>query len=204
MFDDLVDAPSGTTGAVAVSAFARAENAACARKVAAMSGMLDHAYGLSGSASRDQWCLDNFDAVAAHVGAALCITSGAAGNQLLIAVALHERFPKVAAVFAEGAVTYAVVKTVVQRGALVVDPDALRALDAELAAALCAGEAMSVHALEQTVDDAVARVDPQAVRRTQTKARDRSVQFTVEDGSGFATLLSTLFITDAKAFNQRL
>jgi len=96
------------------------------------------------------------------------------------------------------------VKTVVQRGALVVDPDALRALDADLATALCAGGALSVHALEELIDDAVAKVDQQAVRRTQTKARDRSVQFTVEDGSGFATLLSTVFVTDAKAFNQRL
>src|SRR5689334_3898069 len=153
MFEELVDAAT-VSGAGALSVSARAENTACARKIAAMAAMLDAAHAADGSASRDQWCLDDFDAVAAHVGAALCITAGAAGNQLLVAVALHERFPRAASVFAEGLITYAVVKTVVQRGALVVDPDALRALDAELATALCAGEAMSVHALEQTVDEA--------------------------------------------------
>jgi len=36
------------------------------------------------------------------------------------------------------------------------------------------------------------------------KARDRSVVLDIEDGSGFATLLSTVFVTDAKAFHQRL
>ncbi|GAB7066594.1 hypothetical protein JCM12141A_08830 [Mycolicibacterium hodleri] len=96
MFDSLVTAASDTSsGAGAVEAWSRAESAACARKVAAMAGMLEAAYAASGSASRDLWCVDNFDAIAAHVGAVLRITTGAASNQLLIAVALHERFPKV-------------------------------------------------------------------------------------------------------------
>jgi len=204
MFESLVAATTGTSGAGAASAWARVENAACARRVAAMAAMLDAAYAADGSASRDQWCLDNFDAVAAHVGAALCITPGAAAHRLLIAVSLHERFPKVAAVFADGLITYEVVRTVVQRGALVIDPDALRTLDAALAEALSAGEPMSVNALERTVDAVVASVDPHAVHRTQTKARDRSVEVTVEDGSGLANMYASLFLTDAKAFNARL
>src|SRR6188472_1427006 len=102
MFDSLVDATIGTSGAGALSAWARVESAACARKVAAVAAMLAEAYAASGSADRDQWCLDNFDAVAAHIGATQRITPGAASNQLLIAVALHERFPQVAAIFAEG------------------------------------------------------------------------------------------------------
>ena len=169
-----------------------------------MAAMLDAAYAASGSASRDQWCLDNFDAVAAHVGAALSITPGAAANQLLIAVPLHERFPRVAAVFADGLITYEVVRTVVQRGALVIDPDALRALDALLAEALRSGNRCRWQALEKTVDAFVAQVDPHAVRRTQTRARGRSVDVTIEDGSGMATVYATLFAHDAKAFDTRL
>src|SRR5881628_424486 len=130
MFDSLVNATTGTSGAGALAAWARVENGASARRVAAMAAMLTAAYAASGSADRDQWCLDNFDAVAAHVGATQRITPGAAANQLLVAAALHERFPQVAAVFAQGLITYQLVRTVVQRGALVVDPDALRALDA--------------------------------------------------------------------------
>ncbi|MCV7420064.1 DUF222 domain-containing protein [Mycobacterium yunnanensis] len=205
MFDDLVDATNGTRGAGALSSWARVENAACAQRVATMAAMLDEAHALSGSADRDQWCLDNLDAVAAHIGAAQNITPGTATHQLLIAVALHERFPKVAAVFAEGLITYALVKTVVHRGALVVDPDALRALDALLAEAFGDWEPRSVDKTEKAIDYFVHQVDPHAVRRSETKARGRSVEVHIEeDGSGMATILATLFAHDAKAFQARL
>jgi hypothetical protein len=204
MFESLATTAADTSGAGAVEAWSRAESAACARKVAAMAGMLETALAASGSASRDLWCLDNFDAVAAHVGAALRITHGAASNQLLVAVALHERFPLVAAVFAKGLITYQLVRTVVQRGALVVDPSALHELDALLAEALSTREPMSVATLEKTVDAFVAQVDPQAVIRTETRARGRSVDIGDEDGSGMATVFATLFAHDAKAFDARV
>ncbi|MCV7421074.1 DUF222 domain-containing protein [Mycobacterium yunnanensis] len=205
MFDDLVDATTGTRGAGALSTWARVENAACAHRVATMAAMLDETYALSGSADRDQWCLDNLDAVAAHIGAAQNITPGAASHQLLIAVALHDRFPRVAAVFAEGLITYALVKTVVHRGALVIDPDALRALDALLAEAFGNWELRSVDKTEKAIDVFVHQVDPHAVRRSETKARGRSVEVHIEeDGSGMATVLATLFAHDAKAFEARL
>ena len=205
MFDDLVGATAGTSGAGALAAWVRVESAACACKVAAMAAMLKSAYAASGSADRDQWCLDNFDAVAAHIGAEARITHGAASNQLLVAVALHERFPLVAAVFAEGLITYQLVKTVVQRGALVVDPDALHELDRLLAEALSTREPMSVATAEKTVDAFVTQVDPHAVRRTETRARGRSVDVAVdEDGSGMATVYATLFAHDAEAFDSRV
>ncbi|GAB7066813.1 DUF222 domain-containing protein [Mycobacterium hodleri] len=205
MFDDLVDATTGTRGAGALSSWSRVENAACACRVATMAAMLDEAYALSGSADRDQWCLDDFDAVAAHIGAAQNITPGAASHQLLVAIALHERFPRVAAVFAEGLITHALVKTVVQRGALVIDPDALRALDHLLAQAFGDWEPRSVDKTEKAIDFFVGQVDPQAVRRAETKARGRSVEVHIEeDGSGLATVLATLFAHDAKVFEARL
>jgi hypothetical protein len=204
MFESLVVSTNGTADAGAVEAWSRVESAACARKVAAMAGMLETAYAADGSAARDQWCMDNWDAVAAHIGAAQRITLNAASNQLLIAVALHERFPQVAAVFAEGLITYPLVRTVVTRGALVVDPSALQALDALVAEALSAREPMSVSAVEKTVDGFVAQVDPHALHRTETKARGRSVEVGEEDGSGMATVFATLFAHDAKAFDARL
>ena len=204
MFESLATVVTGTSGAAAVESWQRVESAACARRVAAMAGMLETAYAADGSADRDQWCLDNWDAVAAHIGAAQRITHHAASNQLLIAVALHERFPQVAAVFAEGLITYQLVRTVVQRGALVVGPDALHELDRLLAEALSNREPMSVAALEKTVDAFVALVDPQAVHRTETRARGRSVDVGDDDGSGMATVFATLFAHDAKAFDTRL
>ncbi|KAA0099853.1 HNH endonuclease [Mycolicibacterium sp. P1-18] len=204
MFDSVVAFTVGTSGAGAVEAWSRTESAACARKVAAMAGMFWAAAAADGSAERDLWCTDTWDAVAAHIGAALRITHGAASNQLLIAVALHERFPLVAAVFAEGLITYQLIRTVVQRGALVVDPSALQELDRLLAEALSDREPMSVAVLEKTVDAFVARVDPQAVIRTETRARGRSVEVGDEDGSGMATVFATLFATDAKAVDARM
>ena len=74
MFESLATVAAGTSGADAVEAWSRTESAACARRVAAMAGMLETAYAADGSADRDQWCLDNWDAVAAHIGAAQRIT----------------------------------------------------------------------------------------------------------------------------------
>ncbi|TQR82465.1 DUF222 domain-containing protein, partial [Mycobacterium hodleri] len=205
MFESLATAAAGTSGARAVEAWQRVESAACARRVAAMAAMFDAACALDGSGERDKWCTDTWDAVAAHIGAAQRITLHAASNQLLIAVALHERFPLVAAVFAEGLITYALVRTVVQRGALVVDPAALHELDRLLAEALSNREPMSMSTLEKTVDAFVAQVDPQALHRTETRARGRSVNVNEDDdGSEMATVYATLFAHDAKAFDARV
>ena len=115
MFDDLVASTAGTHGASAVQGWARVENAACARRLAAMVAMLEDAYAADGSAAREQWCLDNWDAVSAHIGAAQHLTTGTASGLLLIAVALHDRLPKVAAVFADGLIDYRTVRTLVTR-----------------------------------------------------------------------------------------
>jgi len=73
-----------------------------------------------------------------------------------------------------------------------------------LAEALSDREPMSVATLEKTVDAVVAQVDPQAVIRTETRARGRSVEVGEDDGSGMATVFATLFATDAKAFDTRV
>ena len=62
---------------------------------------------------------------------------------------------------------------------------------------------MSQHRLEQNVDALIEQIDPCAVRRTHTRARSRSVEVAVEDGTGLATMLITLFATDADAFSAR-
>src|ERR1700712_1774920 len=204
MFDQLVADTNRTCGAGGVAAWPRLEAAACPRRLAAMVTMLDTAHAASGSADRDQWCLDNWAAVCAHIGAATRITSGAASSLLLVAIALRDRLPKVAAVFADGLISYSLVRTIVSRSALVTDPDALHALDDALASALLTWEPLSVDKTKQTIDAYVAALDPHAVRRTQTSARNRSVDITIEDGGGLATLFGTLFTHDAKALNTRL
>ena len=169
-----------------------------------MVGMLDAAHAADGSVNRDQWCLDNWAAVCAHIGAAQRLTGGAASGLLLIGTALRDRFPKVGAVFAAGLIGYSLARVIVSRGALVKNPVALYALDTALARALRTWEPLSQEKTAQAVDAFVARFDPHAVRRFQTAARSRSVEVVFDDGSGLAEVFCTLFASDAAAFDGRL
>ncbi|MBJ7340232.1 DUF222 domain-containing protein, partial [Mycolicibacterium sp.] len=204
MFDSLVASATGASGAAGLDGWTRVESASCARRVAAMVDMLAVVHAADGSAERDQWCLDNWSAVTAHIGAAARITSGAASGMLLVGIALRERFPKVAALFTAGLISYPVVRAMVTRSANVIDPDALRALDEQLSSAFQDCEPLSVDKTEKTIDAIIADVDPLALRRREAQARDRRVDITIEDGSGLATLFSTLFATDAHALDLRL
>ena len=56
--------------------------------------MLEDAYTADGSADRDHWCIDNWDAVCAHIGAVQRITSAAASAQLLVALAVPTASPR--------------------------------------------------------------------------------------------------------------
>jgi Domain of unknown function (DUF222) len=204
MFDQLVSVAVTAPRGEAVAAWARVEAAACARRLAAMVATLDARYAADGSAEREQWYLDNWGAVCAEVGAAQQITPGAASNQLLVATSLRDRLPKMAALFAAGALTYQLASTIVWRTASIKDPDALGAVDAEIAAAVADWEPMSQAKTITAIDVFVARHDPHALRRSQNKARGRCVNIDVDDASGAATLWGELFATDAKALDQRL
>jgi hypothetical protein len=183
MFDEMVTVTKGAVGGGSVAAWARVENAACARRLAQMVRMLDARRAADGSAQREQWYLDNWGAVSAEIGAAQQITSGAASHQLLIATALRDRLPKVGEVFLAGLVSYRVVATVVFRTAAIKDPDALRAVDDALETALQKWEPMSTDKLAKSIDYWVDRFDPHAVRRTQNAARSRCLDVYVDDAA---------------------
>jgi hypothetical protein len=102
MFDQLAVAAAGACGAGAVGAWARVENAACARRLFAIADVLVARMSAEDCVEREQWCVDNWDAVAAEVAAAHDVSLGVASHQLLIAMALRERLPRVAEVFATG------------------------------------------------------------------------------------------------------
>ncbi|WP_319452157.1 MULTISPECIES: HNH endonuclease signature motif containing protein [unclassified Mycobacterium] len=204
MFDHLVAEAADTAGADAVNAWTRVENAACARRLSGMVTMLDARYAASGSADRDQWCLDNWAAVCAEIGAAQQLTSGAASHLLLVAVALRDRLPKVAALFTAGVIGYRLIATIVHRSALIKDPAALRAVDAALARTVQEWGPISLDKTDQAIDALITEFDPYALRRTQGNARSHSVEVYLDDASGVATLWASLFATDAKAFDERL
>ena len=186
-----------------VAGWARVEAAATARRLAAMVVLLDRAYAADGSADREQWYLDNWGAVAAEIGAEQNITQSAASHQLLIATSLRDRLPHVAALFADGLVSYRVVSVITVRTALVRDRDAQRAVDKAFAAVLSDWAPMSEDKLNTAIDAIVAEHDPHGVYRTKLSGKGRNIQFDY-DGSGMATMFGTLFATHGKALEKRL
>jgi Domain of unknown function (DUF222) len=176
MFDELVAAAAGTSGAGAVGAWARVENAACARRLGAIADVLEARLAADGSAEREQWCIDNWSAVAAEVAASHNVSLGVASHQLLIALALRERLPRVAEVLAAGLISYRLVAAIVARTRLITDPAALAKVDAEVAAVVVDWGSLSEAKTEAAIDYWVDRYDPHALVRTESAARDRHVE----------------------------
>ncbi|MCT7657755.1 HNH endonuclease signature motif containing protein [Mycobacterium deserti] len=206
MVDKLVAAARGAGGpAAGVGAWARVENAAAARRLWASAQVLEAAYAADGSAEREQWCVDNWDAVCAEIGAAQNVSLGVASHQLLVAITLRERLPRIGEVFAAGLVSLRLVNTIVFRTGLIKDPGALAKVDAELAAAVAGWGSWSVARTETAIDYWVDRFDLAALRRVQERGRDRCVDIVVaRDGSGTCSLSGSLFAQDGEALDQRL
>ena len=204
MFDQLVAAATAASGAQAVGAWARVENAACARRLSATADVLEARLAEDGSAERDQWCLDNWDVVAAEIAAAHGVSVGVASHQLMVAMALRERLPRVAEVFAAGRVGVRLVNTIVYRTALITDPQARAKVDVEVAAAVAGWGRLSATKIEQAIDYWVDRHDPYALRRMETRARGRHVDWTYSDGRGASTIEAVLFDHDAATLDKRL
>jgi hypothetical protein len=205
MFDSIVAAADGTSGADAVGAWARVENAACAQRLFAIADVFEARLSADGSAEREQWCVDNWDAVAAEIGAAHNVSLGVASHQLMIARALRERLPRVAEVFATGQISYRLVNAVVYRTALITDADARAKVDTELAAAVGGWGSLSIAKVEAAIDYWVDRYDPHALRRVELSSRGRHVDVVDgKDGSGLSWIDGKLFSHDATALDQRL
>ena len=103
---ELVDAAAG---------WARAENAAGARKLAVMGEVFTRRTGLADKAERELWWLDPDAAVAAELAAALNLTSGLALHQTNRGLALRDRLPQVGALYAAGLISDLVVRAIVSR-----------------------------------------------------------------------------------------
>jgi Domain of unknown function (DUF222) len=205
MFEELAVAATGARGGAAVGAWARVENAACARRLSAMADEFERQLSADGSAEREQWCLDNWDAVAAEVAAAQNVSLGVASHQLMVALGLRERLARVAEVFAAGEICYRLVNAIVYRTALITDPDAMAKVDTELAAHIRGWGSWSVAKTEAAIDYWVDRYDPAALRRTELTARGRHVDIVdAADGTGLSSIEGTLFAHDGAALDLRL
>jgi Domain of unknown function (DUF222) len=199
MFDDVADAALVS----AIGDSAHAENKACARRLAAIAELYRRRQipGEDGK-GRELWRIDPWEAVAAEVAAAQGITAAAAAAQLHDAICLHERLPKVAALFATGAISYRIIRMIVNRTLLALEPDILAAIDSDLADAFATWGPLSLNKTEQAIDALVERHDPGARRRVESTVRSRYID--IEHRGGIAELFGEVQSTDATLLDRRL
>ena len=198
--------PAARRGAGAVGAWARVENAACARRLCAIADVLEARLAADGSAEREQWCLDNWDAVAAEVAAAQNVSLGVASHQLMVA----RGAARAAAAGGRG---------VRRRADLVSRGGCDRGADPADQGPRRAGQGgrrdgrrgrgwgpLSVAKTETEIDYWVDRYDPLRVRRTELSARGRHVDVCGQPtAAGLACDRGACCsATDADALDKRL
>jgi hypothetical protein len=199
MFDSLPDAAV----VAAITAGARAEAAAAARRLAAIAELV--ARRADGPTECAHWSCDYWDAVAAEVAAAEHISHAMASGQMYLALALRDRLPQVAALFADGAISARLASAMVWHTELIQDPEVPRLVDARLAQDAQHFGPLSVTKTAQAIDAIVDRHDPGALRRSRAGARGRQVVISPADReSGTASLWGSLFATDAAVLERRL
>lgn len=186
-----------------MAAAQRAERMAVARRLLAAGRLCQNrTRGLDGD-DRTQWCIDNWEAVAAEVGAELGISRGRASSQMDYGVALLERLPRLGGVFAAGEVDFRVIAAAVFRTGLITDRAVLATIDAQLAQSAPHWNALSQKRLAECIDWRVRALDPAAERVAREADVERQVEIRPHR-DGLADLWGVLRGTDAAALDRRL
>ncbi len=176
-----------------------------AHRLAAIAELAGRRCGAELAASREQWACDGWDSAAAEIAAALTIGHRAAGTQMLQALRLRDRLPRVGALLADGMITAATAATMGWRTLLVEDPQVMARIDADLAGAAARFAALSAARLETAIDTIIVFHDPAAVRRFHSAARGRDITIgDPEDTTGTTSIWGRLHATDAELLKRRL
>lgn len=185
-----------------ITAAARAQNALCARELAAI-GELYARRAPADDAERFSWAVDGHENVVAEVAAALGISRGRAAARLRYAIALRERLPRVAEVFARGAIDFRLMAAVVYRTELIEDPEPIARLDAAVARHAPRWMRLSGPKMAERIDMWVTRFDPAGVRLPGMRSEDRYVEIGPVS-PGLAGVWAALHSTDGSALDRRL
>ena len=149
--------------------------------------------------------IDGWAFAKAQVSAACNLGERAASTQMRIGVALRERLPQTAAVFATGVLSAKVIGEITWRTHLVADGEALALIDAGVAGEATTYGVLSEAALIRAVDFWVEKYDPIAVIRSKAAAKDLYVEFDDrDDPNGVSSFWGRLRATDKEAVKQRL
>lgn len=147
--------------------------------------------------------VDDWELVAGELGVELGISRGRACTLITQGRDLIVRLPGFAAVFAAGDVDLRVLRVILNRTALILDPDIMSVIDAQLAEAAPSWNALSDDRIGDLVDSMVADVDPDAVRRARDARRRRSI--TVEPiGDGMVEIHGRVDAAKGAVFDQGL
>ena len=186
-----------------MEASSREENAACGRRLAWM-GELYARRAPEDDVDRINWAIDGHSNVVAEISAALNISRGRAAGQLQWAIALRERLPEVAEVFATGAIDFRMMAALVNRSDNVTDPAVLAKLDAAFAAHAPKWMKMSGPKLTERIDMWVERFDPCGVREPRPTCENRYVEIGPASSPGMAGIWGQLPLTEGAALDARL
>ncbi|MFB1295419.1 DUF222 domain-containing protein [Mycobacterium sp. pW049] len=210
MFDDVVAEPgqlaelSDAELVDAAAAITRAENAACARKLAGMAELFLRRTGLP-ARDRLDWWVDPEAAVTAEIAAAYNITQGLALHQVYRGVVLRDRLPKIGALFLQGLLSDLLVRAIINRTAMIVDTDLIAAVDADLADEIVGWGPLSIKKTEAEIDSIVERHDCDALRKSREGETSRTVDFGhPKDAPGFTSVQARMFACDAAAGERTL
>jgi len=189
----------------AASGWARVESAASARKQAVMAELFRRRTGLRTAEERDEWWVDPTSAVAAELAAAQGVSQGMALAQAHRGVMLADRLPKVQALFEAGVISDLLVRTIVYRTALILDSDALAAVDTALAEQVTRWGALSAKKTQEAIDALVLAHDPGALRRARAAEQSRTVQFgSPLDEPGYTSMWARMHSPDAAVLENRV
>lgn len=186
----------------AMSQGQRSERVGTAQRVLAAGRLCQRRMSAIDAADRSQWCIDNWEAVAAEVAAELGISRGRASSQMDYGLQLIERLPKFGELFASGAIEYAIVVAAVFRTGLITDPDILAAIDEQLAYNAAGWNAYSREKIREIIDWKIRELDPDAVRVARNADDDRYVDV-VPSNDGMAEFWARVRAVDAAAVDQK-
>lgn len=181
----------------------RAEASAAAARLAAIAELAKRRV-VEGD-DREYWACDCWDSAAAEVAAAMGVAHRSASREMRIGLALRDRLPSVAALYAEGRLSSKVVSTITWRTRLVDDENAVALIDAAIAGEAIGWGTSSGAQVERAVDFWVDRFDPGALVRTAIAARDHDFRVGGSfDTSGTTTVWGRLSTTNAEVLRRRL
>ncbi|OMC43196.1 hypothetical protein A5745_17720 [Mycobacterium sp. IS-2888] len=179
----------------------RAEARAAAERLMAVGELL--VLRCQATGEHADWATDTWEAVAAQVAAALGCSVAMGHSYLRYAMALRERLPRVGELFSAGEIDYRAFQTIVFRTDLITDDAVLAMVDARVAALLARRPSLTRGGLAAAVDQVVARVDCDALRRAVKAAEERHVDVRANE-SGMAWVEASVFATTGQALDRRL